>query len=241
MEKNAFRRPIHPTHGAEKINIKKTITTLLILTVIFGIGAYIVFQQRDQNAQQSNVDWSPTFHHDLAHTGHSTSTGPLTNQTLWSYLTENDIEYPSPAVVDGVAYFGSNDYRVHAVNASTGSKIWSYLTGSSVESSCTVADGIVYFGSDDNNVYALDATTGGKIWNFTTKGDVYSTPAVVDGVVYVGSTDHNLYALDAATGSKIWSFATGSQIESTPSIANGILYIGSNDNKVYAFSSIAAP
>jgi outer membrane protein assembly factor BamB len=221
LEKNAFRRPIHPTHGAEKINIKKTITTLLILTVILGIGAYIVFQQRDQNAQQSNVDWSPTFHHDLAHTGHSTSTGPLTNQTLWSYLTENDIEYPSPAVVDGVAYFGSNDYRVHAVNASTGSKIWSYLTGSSVESSCTVADGIVYFGSDDNNVYALDATTGGKIWNFTTKGDVYSTPAVVDGVVYVGSTDHNLYALDAATGSKIWSYLTSNSVYSAPAVVNG--------------------
>jgi outer membrane protein assembly factor BamB len=108
---------------------------------------------------------------------------------LWTHLTQMQIEYSSPAVVDGVVYFGSNDNRVRAVNASTGHEIWSFLTGNSVESSCTVVNGVVYFGSHDHNVYALDSATGTKIWNFTTKDEVYSTPAVVDGVVYVGSND----------------------------------------------------
>ena len=183
------------------------ITTLLTLIVVIGIGGYIIFQQQaqsdqqhDQNNQPSIADWSYTFHHDMARTGYSTSTGPLTNQTLWTHLTQMQIEYSSPAVVDGVAYFGSNDHQVRAVNASTVNKIWSYLTGNSVESSCTVTDGVVYFGSHDHNVYALDAVTGNKIWNFTTRGEVYSTPAVVDGVVYVGSNDKNVYAFNSTTG-----------------------------------------
>jgi len=170
-----------------------TITALLTLIVIIGIGGYMILQQQaqsdqqnDQNNQQSIAGWSYTFHHDMARTGYSTSIGPLTNQTIWTHLTQMQIEYSSPAVVDGVVYFGSNDHRVRAVNASTGDIMWSYLTGNSVESSCTVTYGIVYFGSHDHNVYALDALTGDKVWNFTTKGEVYSTPAVVDGVVYVG-------------------------------------------------------
>ena len=114
------------------------------------------------HAQQSIVDWSPTFHHDLARTGYSTSTGPLTNQTLWSYPTDNSVEYTSPAVVNGVVFVGSHDHNVYALNAATGSKIWSYKTNDSVESSPTVANGVVYVGSNDYNVYALNAETGSQ-------------------------------------------------------------------------------
>jgi outer membrane protein assembly factor BamB len=82
----------------------------------------ITFRQQDQSGKQFNVDWSYTFHHGLVHIGSSSSTGLLTNQTLWSFITENDLEYPSPVIVDGVAYFGSNDGGVYAVNVVTGAK-----------------------------------------------------------------------------------------------------------------------
>ena len=188
--------------GLRRLTRKKTITALLVPTiiVILVIGIYAVLKQQPQNSiPQSNGSWSPTFRQNFARTGYSTSTGPLTNQTLWIYSTQMTIEYPSPAVVGGVAYFGSNDGRLYAVDVATGNKIWSYQTGNRVESSCTVADGVVFFGSSDCNVYALDVATGSKIWSFTTEGDVYSAPAVVGGVVYIGSNDDNLYALDAAT------------------------------------------
>jgi outer membrane protein assembly factor BamB len=211
---------------------KKTFTALLAPTivVILVIGTYMVFQQQPQNSlPQSDVDWSPTFRQDFARTGYSTSIGPLTNQTLWIYLTKMTIEYPSPAVVDGVAYFGSNDGRLYAVDATKGNKIWSYQTDNRVESSCTVSNGVVYFGSSDYNVYALDAATGGKIWSFTTEGEVYSAPAVIDGVVYIGSNDDNLYALDAATGNKIWSFRTSNSVWSSPAVVDGVVYVNSHD------------
>src|SRR5580693_8245579 len=53
---------------------------------------------------------------------------------MWSYSTGNYVE-SSPAVANGVAYVGSDDYSVYALSASTGAKLWSYPTGSFVISS----------------------------------------------------------------------------------------------------------
>ena len=92
---------------------------------------------------QSAGDWWPTFHHDSAHIGYSTSTAPTTNQTLWNYTTGASVE-SSPAVVDGVVYVGSNDNKTYALNAATGALIWNYTTGRYVTSSPAVADGRVY-------------------------------------------------------------------------------------------------
>ena len=81
--------------------------------------------------------------------------------------------YSSPAVANGVVYFGSGDGNIYALNASTGAKLWSYTTGNPVDSSPAVANGVVYIGSDDGNVYALNASTGAKLWNFTTGSIVF--------------------------------------------------------------------
>jgi eukaryotic-like serine/threonine-protein kinase len=72
--------------------------------------------------------------------------------------------------------------------------MWSYATGSYVQSSPAVANGVVYVGSSDHNVYALNASTGTKLWSYATGDYVYSSPAVANGVVYIGSYDHNVYA-----------------------------------------------
>ena len=108
----------------------------------------------------------------------------------------------SPAVVNSIVYIGSDDYNVYALNATTGSKIWSFGTGYYVDSCPAVANGVVYIGSEDYNVYALNATSGSKIWSYPTSSQVESSPAVADGVVYVGSDDNNVYALNATTGTQ---------------------------------------
>jgi len=203
--------------------MKKLLAILIGLLCLSMLSAFAP----NLKAQQSAVDWSPMFHHDTAHTGYSTSTGPLTNKTLWIFPTGNSIEYISPAVVNGVVYVGSDDDNVYALNASIGNKIWSYITGGAVESSPAVADDVVYIGSGDNNVYALNATSGSKIWSFPTGGSVYSCPTVVNGVIYVGSNDFNVYALNAATGTKKWNFNTGNYVYSSPSVVNGVVYIDS--------------
>jgi outer membrane protein assembly factor BamB len=118
----------------------------------------------------------------------------ITCAVLWNYTAGGTVTYSSPAIVNGVVYFGSDGGNVYALNASNGAPLWNYTTGGSVESSPAVANGVVYIGSDDNNLYALSASTGAPLWNYTTGGSVESSPAVANGVVYVGSDDGNVYA-----------------------------------------------
>jgi outer membrane protein assembly factor BamB len=100
----------------------------------------------------------------------------------------------SPAVVNGVLYFSSPIGNVYALNARTGTTLWSYPTGSIIYSSPTVAHGVVYFGSIDGTVSALDAKTGTRLWSYVTRWSISSSPAVANGVLYIGSGDGNMYA-----------------------------------------------
>ena len=147
-----------------------------------------------------------------------------TGEALWSYAVDSDYD---PTVSGGIVYVGSNDFNVYALNARTGVKLWSFPTGSYVQSSPAVADGIVYIGSLDHNVYALNALTGEKLWSYATNGRVWSSPTVVNGAVYVGSEDHNLYALNALTGAKLWSYATDSVVYSSPAVSDEVVYVTS--------------
>jgi outer membrane protein assembly factor BamB len=147
-----------------------------------------------------------------------------------------DFFQSSPAVADGLVYFGSGDGNLYALEAETGRLKWKFATKDVVHSSPAVAGGVVYFGSWDSYFYALDAATGQEKWKFKTGEDkvgynqvgIQSSPAVVDGVVYFGCRDSNLYALDAATGQQKWKFPNGSTwINTSPAIHEGLAYVGS--------------
>jgi outer membrane protein assembly factor BamB len=180
------------------------------------------------------------FHHDLSHSGYSTSTAPKTNQTLWKYGTGS--VRTSPDVANGIVYVGSaTDGNVYALNMTTGVTVWQFKTGNAVYSSPAVANGIVYVGSSDDDVYALNATTSAVtnrlVWKYPTGGGVESSPAIANGVVYVGSDDNRTYALNATTGALVWEYTTGYDVRSSPAVANGVVYVGSWDRNVYALNA----
>ena len=207
--------------------------------LVLNGGTYNIVPTTIPELPTSNQSW-PMFHNDTANSGYSENIGPLTNQILWKYKAGSGIE-SSPAVVDGVVYFGSlwngQNGFVNALNATTGSKIWQFATNSGVESSPAVVDGVVYIGSYSGNVYALDAANGAVIWSFNTGGSVFPSPAVIDGVVYVGSATGNMHALNATNGSPIWSYHTGGRIFSSPAVVDGVVYFGSEDQTCYALKA----
>jgi outer membrane protein assembly factor BamB len=205
---------------------------MLLLLVASMLAAAVKIQP----ASADNVDWWPMFHHDLNHTGTSTSTGPTTNNTLWTYTTGGWV-ISSPAVVGCLVYVDSYDDNVYCLNAATGAFVWSYTTGSQIASSPTVAGGLVYVGSFDDNVYCLKATNGAFVWSYKTGGPVWSSPAVVGGLVYVGSYDGNVYCLNATSGAFVWSYKTGSYVLSSPAVVGGSVYVGSGDDNVYCLNA----
>jgi outer membrane protein assembly factor BamB len=187
----------------------------------------------------SGTEWYK-FRHDILNTGTHNTTGPLTNQIKWTYTTDNTVfgVYSSPSIVNGVVYVGATDGKTYALNASNGTQIWNYNTGTAVYSSPCVVGGLVYVGSG-NKLYGLNATDGTLIWSYTTGSQVFSSPSVVDGVVYVGSYDGKVYALNATDGALVWSYSTGDSIEASPAVVDGVVYIGSRDGKVYALNASA--
>ena len=217
-----------------------SLTSLAFLVFVFlplyNFTDLIVKPPQNVNSNSLPGDWA-MFRHDLAHSGSAGPTGILPQGTLkWTYSTGAAI-HSSPAVADGIVYFGSRDFNLYALDADSGDKRWEYQTGSWVESSPAIVNGVVYFGSNDGRLYALDAHNSEKIWDLKTEYPVRSAPAVANGVVYFGSDDYYLYAVDAVEGTKLWDYNTGSPSVSSPAVANGIVYTGSGTGYSYAIDS----
>jgi len=182
-----------------------------------------------------NEDWV-MFHHDLQHTGYSTSTAPETNDQLWNYTTGGGI-VSTPSLVNGEVYLGSEDDKIYCLNAFTGASIWNLTTGGSIVSSPAVVNGYVYVGSEDKSIYCLNASTGSSIWNYATGGSIESSPAVAEGELYIGSEDGVLYCLNASTGASIWNYTTNNSIDCSPAVAEDSVYFGSQGSNIYCLNA----
>jgi outer membrane protein assembly factor BamB len=214
-----------------------TIATLLILaTVPPGIaqspettGRNIATHAADSAAQ---TNW-PQVAFDNARTSFNPSEKILSRSTVhrlkraWTFNLRGYVS--GPAVVDGVAYTGSGDGHVYAIDVSTAKLLWKVLLDKSFDASWpTVVNSTVYVGTgvDHGLFYALNAKTGAVIWKFRPGGGVFNSPAVLNGRVYFGANDGDVYALDATTGKLVWTFSTGNLSSLlNPAVADGHVYI----------------
>jgi outer membrane protein assembly factor BamB len=158
----------------------------------------------------------------------------------WHFATGNEV-FSSPAVVNGVAYVGSLNSAVYALNAATGARRWVFHTDGGVASSPPVVGGVVYVGTDHTDVgdlLAFNAATGKRIWDIQdSNGAVDAAPAVANGVVYWAASG-SVYATDAATATNLWSFnLSPMEMQSDPAVADGVVYFGADDGNLYALDT----
>lgn len=189
------------------------------------------------------TNW-PQFHRDPSRSGDNPYENVLspsnvaTLELKWSYQG-SDSANGSPAVVDGVVYFGDFAGKIYAVEAATGIALWSRTVGDS-GGSPAVVDGIVYTATGlSGGVVALDVQTGDILWQQYTGGGTFGSPAAAYGMVYEGSNDRHLRAFDAKTGGLRWGahLADGAG-SSTPAVANGLVYVGGYSLDFYAFDAL---
>jgi outer membrane protein assembly factor BamB len=179
------------------------------------------------------------------HTGvYDTQAVAPVQKERWRFKTGH-LNRSTPAVVDGVVYFGSYDGNLYAVDAATGTLTWKFQTAGEITSSPAVAEGIVYV-NNDTGLYALDAHKGVQKWllktgepvPFAHRWDYFqSSPAWVDGVLYFGSADGYLYAVEANSGKVLWRFQTAGRVRASPAVADGVVYGGSMDGNLYALDA----
>ena len=103
------------------------IALIAIISVVSLLSLYFLPPPNSHiTISPSSNNW-PMFHHDLNHTGYSTSTAPTSPNLLWNYTTEPG--YPggppesistSPAVADDYLYIGAQNGSVYCLNASSG-------------------------------------------------------------------------------------------------------------------------
>jgi outer membrane protein assembly factor BamB len=134
--------------------------------------------------------------------------------------------------VDGKIFAESDWFKVYALNALTGTKIWEADTLNENMGNPVVAGGRVFVGSGDTgfsfantmkyahgqpatrgmgfaSVSAFDENTGRQLWRYATRGEDMPSVVYLNGKVYFGNGDGHVYALDAATGRPAWITSVG--------------------------------
>jgi eukaryotic-like serine/threonine-protein kinase len=117
---------------------------------------------------------------------------------------------------------------LYALDAQTGTKIWSVMTQDKWNAPA-VDNGTVYVGNGSRQFMALDAKTGRDRWVFTapiTQWSEWSAPVVAGERLYVGYSDKTMYALDRETGEQRWHFVAQDWATSDPILVDAVLYFG---------------
>lgn len=136
-------------------------------------------------------------------------TAPFRN--LWQLESAGGREFfSSPALVDDVLYLGCNDGNMRAVNATTGSVLWSFSTVCGICGEPAVDSATVYFGGQDGYVYALDRATGRRRWSSGLGYHIFcDTGILCDSLVLSGNSMGKVCALDGRTGQPVWDREIG--------------------------------
>ena len=80
-------------------NFWKAIVSVVVLVLVMS-GVSVFANIGTPIKEENPIDWWPMFHHDLRHTGYSTSTASDINNLLWTYRAGAVID-SSPTVYEG--------------------------------------------------------------------------------------------------------------------------------------------
>jgi outer membrane protein assembly factor BamB len=110
-------------------------------------------------------------------------------------LQNKAVSFSSPAIAGDVAFYGTSDGYLNAVDLRTGTLLRQFQTDGSKENGPRFTD---ENGRMQTRDMYPDRTLDGLMIGMRTMmtlGSVLSSPVVADGVVYFGSTDGHLYAV----------------------------------------------
>jgi outer membrane protein assembly factor BamB len=134
-----------------------------------------------------------------------------------------------PVIADGRLFFLDADHRVHAIDASSGDRVWTQSLRPNERrdrvargGGVAVSGGRVFVTTGFGFMAALDAASGDEVWRAEGGAPFHSAPAVAGGRVYAISNDSELLAFDAGTGAVGWTYqaiAEPARILSAPSVA----------------------
>lgn len=155
----------------------------------------------------------------------------------WRFRTEGLIQEGCAVGGNGVAYVGSTDGSLYAVDISTGEQVWRFKTRGQVSEVPAIHRGRVYIGSEDKNFYCLDAATGKEIWRRPFREPNACAPLIVNDRIYIGYAENAVYCL-TLDGRVLWRFPTKGMVCSWPAaFFDNAIIVGCWDKNVYCLDA----
>ncbi|MBD5606754.1 MAG: PQQ-binding-like beta-propeller repeat protein [Candidatus Eremiobacteraeota bacterium] len=136
-------------------------------------------------------------------------------QLLWTYKSGSTYDLASPIEVGGIVYAADAGGNVVALNATSGSIVWSRAFGAEMKMTPSLYDGHLVVATFINKagtmsaLYSLDPKTGGTQWTASLPGGMHGSPLAFNGQLYVPLSlgdpgfcnPGGVYMFDEATGS----------------------------------------
>ncbi len=184
-------------------------------------------------------DW-PMLNFDAQGTRNNRDEIVLNKQTVKSLqlVWQEDIsgQTSSPAVVGGIVYVGGNDH-FYALDAISGTVLWSVTLDQASWSSPAVAKGVVYIANGAGILDAFDAATGKALWSSQVNARAPGSPTVSGGHVFIQDGFGQTYAFNARTGKLQWEATVQPDMigNCAPVVANDTVISQSSTQGVHAY------
>lgn len=177
-----------------------------------------------------------------------------TGKIIWwasTGIQPKDTFYSTPvvAVINGVRTMvsGGGDGGVHAFQARTGTKLWSYQLGpGSINCSPVVQGNLVYIGQGEENegettqgrVVCLDGSKVAEekpalVWKLDGIKAKFASPVLHEGKLYMCGDTGQLYCIDATSGKLLWEYLYGKNTKGSPVLADGKIYLAEVNSKFH--------
>lgn len=167
---------------------------------VYAIDAGTGRKKWDYPTSKSWVNGTPAVRDGMVYVGTSDSARFMgldaKNGRLRFNFDARAYVFSSAALAGDLAYFGSHNGKVYAVDTKTGKGVWEFQTESSKNDPMKILNPDGSFNQD-----ALAPIFGDfedmyiEFYKYRSIGAILSSPAVDHGVLYIGSMDGNLYAL----------------------------------------------
>lgn len=138
-------------------------------------------------------------------TGHmyaidATKRGDITKTGMIWHYDKIRRSISTPAIKDGILYQADFSGFLHALDAKTGTPLWTHDVFAAVWGSPMIIDDKLYLGDEDGDVVILQAGKTKKLIAEINMGSsVYSTPVPANGVLYIANRNQ-LFAIKEGAG-----------------------------------------
>jgi len=157
----------------------------------------------------------------------------------WTIEVKGEVKYG--AIFDerrGLAYIGSLDGSVYAINVKKGEIEKIFLALAGIYSNPILYNNYLIVGSLDKNIYCWDTDTGKRVWVHTTNGRIFASGLIYENRLYMGSNDGRLRVLNPSDGELMGDILLAERIVNKIQAKDGIIYIPTQTCQLFAFKEI---